>query len=146
MELELALTTILAAVVVLIVAAQLSRVPYPILLVVGGLALGLLPPMPEVELDPDLVLIVILPPLLYAAAYFTPLRELRRNVREISALAVGLVLATSLKGAVGGLGPAIALCGVAPLVAALVVVPRLPETADRRLDDISPSEPDGETR
>lgn len=54
--------------------------------------------------------------------------------------AVGLVLATSLKDAVGGLGPAIALCGVAPLIAALLVVPRLPETADRRLDDISPSE------
>jgi CPA1 family monovalent cation:H+ antiporter len=94
MELELALTTIFAAVVVLLVAAQLIRVPYPILLVVGGLGLGLLPSMPEVELEPDLVLIVILPPLLYAAAYFTPLRELRRNVREISALAVGLVLAT----------------------------------------------------
>ena len=54
--------------------------------------------------------------------------------------AAGLVLATSLKDSVGGLGPAIALCGVAPLVAALLVVPRLPETADRRLDDISPSE------
>lgn len=54
--------------------------------------------------------------------------------------AVGLVVATSLKGAVGGLGPAIALCGVAPLVAAVFVVPRLPETADRPLDDISPSE------
>lgn len=54
---------------------------------------------------------------------------------------VGLVLATNLKDAVGGLGPAIALCGVAPLVAALFVVPRLPETADRPLDDISPSEP-----
>jgi CPA1 family monovalent cation:H+ antiporter len=94
MELELALTTILATVVVLLVVAQVSRVPYPILLVVGGLALGLAPSLPDVELDPDLVLIVILPPLLYAAAFFTPLRELRRNVREISALAVGLVLAT----------------------------------------------------
>ncbi|MCB0875710.1 MAG: Na+/H+ antiporter [Solirubrobacterales bacterium] len=94
MDLELALTTVLAVVVVLLVAAQFTRVPYPILLVLGGLGLALLPPIPDVELDPDLVLIVILPPLLYSAAYFTPLRELRRNVREISALAVGLVLAT----------------------------------------------------
>jgi CPA1 family monovalent cation:H+ antiporter len=94
MEIELALTTILAAVVLLLVAAQFTRVPYPILLVLGGLALGLAPAIPDVELDPDLVLIVILPPLLYSAAYFTPLRELRRNVREVSALAVGLVLAT----------------------------------------------------
>jgi CPA1 family monovalent cation:H+ antiporter len=96
MDLELALTTVLAVVVVLLVASQFTRVPYPILLVLGGLGLALLPPIPDVELDPDLVLIVILPPLLYAAAYFTPLRELRRNVREISALAVGLVLATMI--------------------------------------------------
>jgi MFS family permease len=59
----------------------------------------------------------------------------------VAGAAVGLVLATSLKDAVGGLGPAIALCGVAPLVAAFFIVPRLPETADRRLDEISPSEP-----
>ena len=96
MEIELALTTILAVVVLLLLAAQFTRVPYPILLVLGGLGLALLPPIPDVELDPDLVLIVILPPLLYSAAYFTPLRELRRNVREISALAIGLVLATMI--------------------------------------------------
>jgi monovalent cation/hydrogen antiporter len=49
-----------------------------------------------VVLDPDLVLLIILPPLLYSAAFFTPLRELRRNVRPISLLAIGLVLATTL--------------------------------------------------
>jgi MFS family permease len=54
--------------------------------------------------------------------------------------AVGLVLATQLKDFAGGLGPAIALCGIAALVAAIFVVPRLPETADRRLDEVSPSE------
>lgn len=58
----------------------------------------------------------------------------------VTGSAVGLVAATNLKGVVGGLGPAIALCGVAPLVAAFLVVPRLPETVRRRLDDISPSE------
>jgi len=61
-------------------------------------------------------------------------------VCAVAGSAVGLVLATSITDAVGGLGPAIALCGVAPLIAAFLVVPRLPETADRRLDDISPSE------
>ena len=96
MDIELALTTILAVVVLLLLAAQFTRVPYPILLVLGGLGLAVLTPIPDVELNPDLVLIVILPPLLYAAAYFTPLRELRRNVREISALAIGLVLATMI--------------------------------------------------
>ena len=53
---------------------------------------------------------------------------------------VGLVVATNIKNAVGGLGPAIALCGIAPLIAALFIVPRLPETVDRNLDDISPTE------
>ena len=104
MDLELALTTVLAVVVLLLVAAQFTRVPYPILLVLGGLGLALLPPIPDVELNPDLVLIVILPPLLYAAAYFTPLRELRRNVREISALAVGYIFKALLEqdGALNG--------------------------------------------
>ena len=94
MDLELALIVILAAVVALLVTAQWARVPYPILLVLGGLGLAVLPGIPEVELEPDLVLVIMLPPLLYAAAYFTPLRELRRNVGPISLLAIGLVLAT----------------------------------------------------
>jgi len=94
MDFELALTAILLAIVALLVAAQFTRIPYPIMLVIGGLALGLAPPIPDVELEPDVVLVVLLPPLLYAAAYFTPLRELRSNVRPISLLAIGLVLAT----------------------------------------------------
>jgi MFS transporter, putative metabolite:H+ symporter len=53
---------------------------------------------------------------------------------------VGLVVATNIKNAVGGLGPAIALCGIAPVIAALFIVPRLPETVDRTLDEISPTE------
>jgi Na+/H+ antiporter len=94
MELEVALTVILAVVVLLLIVATFTRVPYPILLVIGGLGLGLAPPIPDVSLDPELVLVVLLPPLLYSAAFFTPLRELRRNIRAISLLAVGLVLAT----------------------------------------------------
>jgi CPA1 family monovalent cation:H+ antiporter len=93
-EIELVLTVILAAVLALLIVAEWIRVPYPILLVVGGLALALVPGIPEVELEPELVLLILLPPLLYAAAFFTPLRELRRNIREISLLAIGLVLAT----------------------------------------------------
>ncbi len=61
-------------------------------------------------------------------------------VSAVAGSAVGLVLATQLKDLVGGLGPAIALCGIASLVAAVFVVPRLPETAARHLDDVSPSE------
>jgi hypothetical protein len=64
--------------------------------------------MPTIELSPDLVLVAFLPPLLYGAAFFTPLRELRANAGSISTLAVGLVLATTVAVAV----VALALMGV----------------------------------
>jgi Na+/H+ antiporter len=70
------------------------RIPYPILLVLGGLALGFAPGLPEIDLPPDLVLVGVLPPLLYGAAFFTSLRDLRANVRPVGLLAVGLVLLT----------------------------------------------------
>jgi monovalent cation/hydrogen antiporter len=93
---SLILVGVIAAAVVLLATAETVRVPYPILLVLGGLALAFIPGMPHVELDPRLVLVAILPPLLYAGAYFTSLRELRSNIAEISLLAVGLVLVTTV--------------------------------------------------
>jgi CPA1 family monovalent cation:H+ antiporter len=69
-------------------------VPYPILLVLGGLVLGFLPGVPPAELPPDLVLVLFLPPLLYQAAFFSSPRDLRADARAITLLAVGLVLAT----------------------------------------------------
>src|SRR6266700_48430 len=83
--------------VVLAVIATLARrieVPYPILLVMGGLVIGLVPGLPRVEVDPNLILLVFLPPLLYAAALAMPPRELRDSLRPISLLAFGLVLFT----------------------------------------------------
>ena len=93
---ELVLLALLAAITGLTALAPLLRVPYPILLVVGGLALGFIPGVPELSLPPELVLVGILPPLLYAAAFFTGLRELRANLRQISLLSIGLVVATML--------------------------------------------------
>jgi Na+/H+ antiporter len=93
---EIVLLTVLAASAGLLVVAWRLRIPYPILLVVGGLALGFAPGMPELTLPPDVVLVAFLPPLLYGAAFFTSLRDLRANVRPISLLAIGLVLATTL--------------------------------------------------
>ena len=90
-----ALALILAVATMLAVAPAL-RIPYPILLVLGGLAIGFVPGMPEVELDPELVFFGVLPPLLYSAAFFTSLRELRANSRPIGLLAVGLVLVTTV--------------------------------------------------
>jgi AAHS family benzoate transporter-like MFS transporter len=61
-------------------------------------------------------------------------------VSGVAGAATGLLLAPRLKHLVGGLGPGIALCGIAPILAALLIVPRLPETRARTLDEISPSE------
>ena len=74
--------------------ARWLSVPYPIPLVLGGLVLGLVPGIPEIELEPELVLVVFLPPLLYAAAFFSDLRALRSDLRAISMSAIGLVLVT----------------------------------------------------
>jgi Na+/H+ antiporter len=93
---SLVLLALLVAGVTLIVLAQAVRIPYPILLVLGGLALGVVPGMPEIELPPDLVLVAVLPPLLYGAAFFTSLREFRANLKPIVLLAIGLVLLTML--------------------------------------------------
>ena len=76
--------------------APILRIPYPILLVLGGLAVGFIPGAPHLELQPEIVLVGFLPPLLYSGAFFTSLRDLRTNARAISLLSVGLVLATVL--------------------------------------------------
>src|SRR5215213_10908048 len=81
---ELVLLGLLVAVAALLVLAPALRIPYPILLVLGGIALGFLPGMPEVELPPDLVLVAVLPPLLYAGTFFTSLHDLRVNLRPIA--------------------------------------------------------------
>jgi CPA1 family monovalent cation:H+ antiporter len=85
---------LLAAGAAMLVLVPKLRIPYPILLVLGGLALGFVPGLPEIDLPPDLVLVGILPPLLYGAAFFTSLRDLRANIRPVGLLAVGLVLLT----------------------------------------------------
>jgi CPA1 family monovalent cation:H+ antiporter len=92
-ELILAL---LAAVSALALLSRRLRIPYPILLVLGGLALALVPGLPRVRLDPELVFIFFLPPLLYPAALFMPWRDFKANLRPISLLAVGLVLFTTV--------------------------------------------------
>ena len=76
--------------------ARRLKVPYPILLVIAGLMLSFLPGMPRIGLDPNLVFLVFLPPLLYSAAWTLSWREFQRNFVSIAMLAVGLVLFTVL--------------------------------------------------
>jgi monovalent cation/hydrogen antiporter len=91
---ELLLGLMVAVVVLSVVARWLGK-PYPIMLVIGGLLLGFFPGLPDVHLDPDMVLLVFLPPLLYGAAIFTSLRELIGSWRPIALLSVGLVILTT---------------------------------------------------
>ena len=94
-EIEIVLVSLLLSVVVLGTIARIVNVPYPIVLVIGGLALGLaLGPDDTVTLDPDLVLVLFLPPLLYSSAFFANLHDIRNGIRVVTVQAVGLVLLT----------------------------------------------------
>ena len=82
--------------------ARKLRTPYPIVLVIAGLLLGFIPGIPSINLDPDLIFLVVLPPLLYAAAWVTSWRDFSRNLVSISMLAFGLVSFTVLGVAIAG--------------------------------------------
>src|SRR5256712_8034514 len=136
---------LLIAVAVLVTISRRVHVPYPIVLLVGGFALGLVPGLPQIEIEGDVVLIVFVPPIVYVAAFFTSIRSLRTEFPTVASLAVGLVLASAAAVAVvahalvPGLGwpLAIALGAiVAPPdeVAAASVFERLP--VPRRLTSI----------
>jgi len=93
---EFIIATLLLAVVALAsLAARRIRVPAPIFLVLAGTALAYTPHFPQVSIDPDLVLLGLLPPLLYAAGVGTSWRGFRRNLGWILVLAVGCVLVTA---------------------------------------------------
>jgi len=86
---------LLIAVAALVTLARRLDIAYPIFLVIGGLVLGLVPHVPRVEMDPKVIFLIVLPPLLYIAAFFTPLTSLHANLATISSLAVGLVIASA---------------------------------------------------
>ncbi|HSD81673.1 MAG TPA: Na+/H+ antiporter [Solirubrobacteraceae bacterium] len=104
-DLLILLGVLVASAGLLILAGRLA-VPYPILLVAGGTLLGLVPGIPDVTVQPDLILLVALPPLLYQAAFFSSLHELRDNARPILSLSIGLVVATTA--GVAAIGHAVA--------------------------------------
>ncbi len=125
-DVEFVLVSLLVSVAVLGAAARAVNIPYPIVLVVGGLVIGFIPGLPDIELAPELVLVIFLPPLLYSAAFFANLNDLRRNLRPIALQAVVLVLLT--------------MCAVAVAVKALV--PDMPWAAAFTLGAIvAPTDP-----
>jgi CPA1 family monovalent cation:H+ antiporter len=86
---------LMAAVVVLELLARRLRMPPAAAFILGGIALALIPGTPDVEIDPDLVLVLFLPPLLLVAAYFTVWNDFRANLRIILQLAIGAVTFTT---------------------------------------------------
>jgi len=93
------ITLILGLLVATVVVASLAtrlRIPYAILLVFGGTLLGLVPGLPEIDLNPELILFLFLPPLVYSSAWQTSWRAFRTNMRPILLLAIGLVLFTTV--------------------------------------------------
>jgi CPA1 family monovalent cation:H+ antiporter len=87
---------LMVAVIGVVLAGRRLNVPYPIALVIGGLCISLVPGLPVIHVDPEVVFLVFLPPLLYAAAWMTSWHEFKSNLRPIFQLAVGLVLFTTI--------------------------------------------------
>jgi Na+/H+ antiporter len=99
-EAEILIAGLLVGVAGLSALARYLSLPYPIVLVVGGAAFGFIPGIPEIHLNPDVVLVVFLPPLLYGAAFFANLGDIRANLRSNALAATGLVLVTMVAVAV----------------------------------------------
>ena len=87
---------LLVAIVILATLATRLRIPYAILLVLGGLLLGFVPGLPTITINPELFLVLFLPPLIYSSAWLTSWREFRANLRPILQLSLGLVLVTTI--------------------------------------------------
>src|SRR5215210_7681509 len=101
-HLELIIFGLLVAVAAFVLLSRVSRVPYPVFLVVGGLVLSLVPTLPSIELQPELVFLIFLPPLLYSSAFFSSSHDLKAHLRPIALLSIGLVLLTAVTVAVVG--------------------------------------------
>jgi Na+/H+ antiporter len=92
---QLIFVTLVAAIGLTYLARRL-RIADPILLLLGGIVLSQLPDLPDIVLAPDIVFLLFLPPILFGAAYFTPIRDFKANLRPILLLAIGLVLFTTV--------------------------------------------------
>src|SRR4051795_76629 len=125
---DLVILAVLLGVGAFLLAADRTQIPYPILLVAGGTALAFVPGVSDFVLDPDIILVAFLPPLLYSAAFFTSIQDLRANYRPIGLLAIGLVAFTTVTVAVVG-HEVIGLPWAAAFVLGAVVSPTDPVAA-----------------
>lgn len=93
-DIESILVLLLAA-ALLVRLADYGKIPAPIVLVLGGLAIAFVPGLPNVELEPDTIFLLFLPPLVYAAAWRSSPLELRAVMRPLALLSIGLVFLTA---------------------------------------------------
>ena len=120
---------LLAVVALLAQLARMAGVPYPIFLVLGGIGVGLVPGLPEIELPPEVIFLVFIPPLLLSAAFSSSPRDLRAHARPIGLLAFGLVLLTT--GAVAAVAHfVVGLPWAAAFVLGAIVAPTDPVAAE----------------
>lgn len=86
---------IMALMIVASGIAEKVKLPVPVVLLIVGIAVGFIPSMPAIELDPEIIMLLFLPPLLYDAAFHISFKEFKTNINTISALAIGLVFLTA---------------------------------------------------
>ena len=136
---QLIFLLLLLVVVIFAAIAQRIRVPYPIVLVVAGLIVSFVQHVPAIELEPDAIFYVLLPLLLYWAAWLTSWRELRRNITSIGALAVGLVaISVLVPYAADYAGEVVHASGVLAVVACGLYGSRVTDEFGRRAFDWTP--------
>jgi monovalent cation/hydrogen antiporter len=130
------LIILVAAAAVLVFLADLVAVPYPIVLVLGGLAIGFLPGGPDIDLDPDAIFLIFLPPLLQSAGYWASPQELRAELGPLTWLVLGLTLATMV--AVAAVAQAVipGLGWAEALVLGAIIAPTDPVAAIATFDRI----------
>lgn len=88
--------TVLFCVMMLVMIGQKLRIAYPIFLVISGLIISFIPGMPRLEIQPDLVFLIFLPPILFEAAWFTSWQDFHKWKKQIFSMAFGLVFLTSV--------------------------------------------------
>src|SRR6187455_2628051 len=86
---------LLAVITALAEVTDKIRIPYPILLVLAGMGIGFVPGLPVISIDPEIIFLVFLPPVLYAAAWNTSWPDFKRAKRPITLLAIGCVIFTT---------------------------------------------------
>lgn len=134
------LIVLVSVAAVLVRLADLIAIPYPIVLVLGGIGIGALPGGPVVELDPEVVFLVFLPPLLQSAGYYAAPQELRAEAGPLGALVIGLTLATMVAVAFVAQAVVPGLGWTEALVLGAIVAPTDPVAAIATFDRVGVSD------